>query len=217
MERDEKTVMLNSYSLLQDRYFEHMRAAGFDGFKRGERGSTAEHLDVLDFKIQQDNERLAAVSAKVEKKEARLDRLDEQITVREKAKATIAEVDAIGKLTPFGNFSMSADELTKLKTLAKKSVNADKKITEARKRQKAAEAERDTAEQEGDELKSQITAMKKAQPTIKEHTTWFGKFMAAMKRAPKRLMAVIEDILRQPPEQPEPENDRRRKTQEVSP
>jgi hypothetical protein len=40
VESDGKTIILNSYSLLQDRYFEHMRAAGFDGFERGERGST---------------------------------------------------------------------------------------------------------------------------------------------------------------------------------
>jgi hypothetical protein len=46
VERDGKTIILNSYSLLQDRYFEHMRAAGFDGFERGERGSTSEHLEV---------------------------------------------------------------------------------------------------------------------------------------------------------------------------
>jgi hypothetical protein len=40
VECDGKTIMLNSYSLLQDRFFEHMRTAGFEGFERGERGST---------------------------------------------------------------------------------------------------------------------------------------------------------------------------------
>jgi hypothetical protein len=42
---DGKISYVNSYSLLQDRYYEHMKAAGFDGFSRGVRGSTAEHLE----------------------------------------------------------------------------------------------------------------------------------------------------------------------------
>ena len=48
VERDGKTIMLNSYSLLQDRFYDHMRAAGFEGFERGERGSTREHLTDLE-------------------------------------------------------------------------------------------------------------------------------------------------------------------------
>ena len=57
VERDEKTVQLNSYSLLQDRFFEHMKVAGFEGFERGERGSTAEHLTNLEYKTMKESER----------------------------------------------------------------------------------------------------------------------------------------------------------------
>jgi len=46
---------VKSYSLLQDKYYNQMVVAGFDGFKRGERGSTAEHLDVLDYKSSKTN------------------------------------------------------------------------------------------------------------------------------------------------------------------
>lgn len=59
--KDEKGSWVNSYSLLQDRFHEHMQAAGFTDFKRGERGSTAEHLSVLDYKIQQEKARAAAL------------------------------------------------------------------------------------------------------------------------------------------------------------
>ncbi|MDR2446489.1 MAG: plasmid recombination protein [Treponema sp.] len=61
---------VNEYSKLQDRYFEHMKAAGFDGFERGERGSTAEHLDALEFKIRQDEKRVDALDERIEKREA---------------------------------------------------------------------------------------------------------------------------------------------------
>ena len=203
--KDENGKWINEYSLLQDRYFEHMKSAGFEGFKRGERGSTSEHLSVLDYKIQQDKKRLDAVSIKVERKENRLKKLDEQIAVKEKAKATIADVEAMGKLTPFGNFSMSADELTRLKTLAKKSVNADRKISEARKKVKDMEDTLAEIKSELAAVKSELVAEQKKRVSIGDHTRWFSKFMAAMKRAPGRLMAVIDEILRQPPERAEPE------------
>jgi hypothetical protein len=62
----------------------------------------------------------------------------------------------------------------------------------------AAETERNTATAE-------LAKLQKPKPSIKDHLHWFDKFMAAMKRAPKRLMAVIEEILREPPERQEPQ------------
>jgi len=53
------TQIVKSYSLLQDRFFEHMRDAGFEDFERGERGTTAEHLSVIEFKTKKESERLA--------------------------------------------------------------------------------------------------------------------------------------------------------------
>ncbi|MDR0812858.1 MAG: hypothetical protein LBO63_02490, partial [Oscillospiraceae bacterium] len=222
-----KPILVNAYSLLQDHFFEHMREAGFTDFERGERGSTAEHLTVLEYKTKQEQERAAALSAVVEqkfeaaaeidkaiadkeqataaldqrteKKQKRLDKLDEQITVKSKAAATVAEIEAIGKPALLGGFNVTADEIGKLKTLAKKSVKADEKVADMKRRLYTAETERD-------EVKAQLTAEKKSRPSIKDHLTWFDKFTAAMKRAPKRLMAVIEDILRQPPERTEPQH-----------
>lgn len=193
-----KERLVYSYSLLQDRYYEHMQAAGFTDFERGERGSTAEHLDVLEYKNKQEEKRAAALGKDVQKKEAQLKGLDEKIAVKTKAAATVSEIEAMGKPALLGGFSVSADEMKTLKTLAKKSVKADEKVADMKRRMTAAESERDV-------LKTQVEAEKKARPSIKQHLSWFDKFTAAMKRAPKRLMAVIEDILRQPPEKQEPE------------
>jgi len=68
-ERDGKVVQLNAYSLLQDRFFEHMREAGFEGFERGERGSTAEHLSDLEYKTMKERERLALAAEKIAEQE----------------------------------------------------------------------------------------------------------------------------------------------------
>jgi len=88
VERDGKTVILNSYSLLQDRFYEHMKAAGFEGFERGERGSTAEHLSDLDYKIQQDKKRLADKQAEVHEHEQALKQLNSQLTNKQNLIAT---------------------------------------------------------------------------------------------------------------------------------
>ena len=61
-----KAVLIPSYSLLQDRFFEHMRQAGFNDLEHGVCGSTTQHLSVLDYKIQQDNEKLARIEKQVE-------------------------------------------------------------------------------------------------------------------------------------------------------
>jgi len=231
-------IMVNSYSLLQDHFFEHMRDAGFLGFERGERGSTAEHLTVLEFKTKKETERAAAMTAVVEekqetaaaldaviedkqqtaadlddltgKKKKRLEKIDEQITVKTKMAATIAEIDSIGKPAFLGGVTTTADEMKKLKTLAKKGVNADEKVADMKRRL-------NTVENELNKATAELTEEKKKRPSISDHTRWFGKFLSAMKRAPKRLLAVIEDIMRQPPEQPEPERtapERKRKTHE---
>ena len=72
---DGKTHLVKSYSLLQDRFFEHMRDAGFEDFERGERGSTAQHLSVTEYKVQQEKKRLDAITeAKIEAVES-LDQL----------------------------------------------------------------------------------------------------------------------------------------------
>lgn len=136
-ERGGKTVMLNSYSLLQDRFHDHMKAAGFDGFERGERGSTAEHLDVLDYKIQQDEKRLDTLDSRIDKKQERIAKLDDKIAVREKAKATIDEVAAMGKPTLLGGVNFTADEAKKLKALAKKSVAVESIIAADKKKMEA--------------------------------------------------------------------------------
>ena len=68
-----KSHIIKSYSLLQDRFFEHMRDAGFEDFERGERGSTAQHLSVTEFKVKQEQQRLADIT---DEKLAAIDALD---------------------------------------------------------------------------------------------------------------------------------------------
>ena len=77
-DEDGKSHIIKSYSLLQDRFFEHMRDAGFEDFERGERGSTAQHLSVTEFKVKKETERLENLQVTSKVMEDGIDLLTEQ-------------------------------------------------------------------------------------------------------------------------------------------
>ena len=56
-----KPVIQKSYSVLQDDFYQFMRAAGYGGIERGEYGSSEVHLTVTQFKVAQEQQRLAEV------------------------------------------------------------------------------------------------------------------------------------------------------------
>jgi hypothetical protein len=94
---------VNSYSLLQDRYHDHMKNAGFIGFERGERGSTAEHVSTEEYKARKERERAAEYAAIAEQKQNEVnylsvvaiekqeeaDQLDTDIAKKTKSSATL--------------------------------------------------------------------------------------------------------------------------------
>lgn len=62
LKKNGKPRLVSSYSLLQTQFFEHMRQAGFTDFERGVQGSDAEHLEVLEYKVQKDRQTVAELS-----------------------------------------------------------------------------------------------------------------------------------------------------------
>jgi chromosome segregation ATPase len=186
VERDGKTIVLNSYSLLQDRYFEHMRAAGFDGFERGERGSTKEHLDVLDYKIQQENKRLDSLELQAEKKEAKLSKLDEKIAVKATKAATLAEIDGMGHSLPIvPGVHLTDDEAKRLKSLARQVVKSDERIAKVKRDMDALQAEIKTVKRERDEAKIEAKhwyrELQDLKNTVKDYLRLAAKFPARVK------------------------------------
>jgi DNA repair exonuclease SbcCD ATPase subunit len=198
VERDGKQVEINAYSLLQDRYFEHMRSAGFDGFERGERGSTTAHLDVLDYKIQQDTQRLDAISEQVERKEDQANKLDDQITVKEKAKATLGEIDAMGHTLPLvPGVHFTDEEAKRLKSLAKKGAGKDKRA--ATLNQKITELEGSIRDKDGEisDIKRSYKVIAADRDTQKANydRLWgeVKEFAPAIRKIPNRLRTFLEE------------------------
>ncbi|MBQ8210899.1 MAG: plasmid recombination protein, partial [Clostridia bacterium] len=116
-----KPVLIPSYSILQDDFFNHMQRAGFNDFICGEKGSTAEHLSCLQYEIQQDKKRLEEIKNQVEKETLHY----EDVHMVHK---TFMEIDSMGKKSITGKVTVSAKDFEDLSTMAKQSVAARSKI-----------------------------------------------------------------------------------------
>lgn len=216
-DKDGKEHIAYSYSLLQDHYFEHMQRAGFRDFERGERGSTIEHLDILDYKIQQDRKKLGALkntiaqreetvsaldntigkkeeqilrlSEKAKKSEKKFLELEEKATVVKQEAVTFAKIDSMGeKHTILGDVAIGQAEWKQISELAKEGV-ASRSIIKSLKKQIV-------------DLKHQILNLKKSLQVYEgQSITDTMRYYQAKQRAPVRMAEVIAEIMGKPPEQ----------------
>ncbi len=181
---------VNAYSLLQDRFFEHMRAAGYDGFERGERGSTTEHLETLDYKIQQNKARAAALEQQAAQQQKQLADLEAKTKITQKNADILADIDGMGKPNRLNSgFTVTIDDLKTLKKLAKEGQKSRNIIKDLR--------------QQNNTQAAEISDMK---AELKKYGAGLGitdtmRFYQARQRAPHRMDTVIADIMSKPPEQ----------------
>ena len=96
-----KKILKSSYSVLQDDFFQFMRAAGYDDVERGERGSTEEHLTVTQFKVQAEQQRLEAVTGQVAQAEQSLEDA-KAATEKQKKKLEALECDTLKRYATNG-------------------------------------------------------------------------------------------------------------------
>ena len=195
-----KPILKKSYSILQDDFFNAMRAAGYTDVERGERGSTEEHLTVTQFKVQAEQERLEAVTGLVaqaeqtlEDTQAAADRQKKRLAVLQKetktAKAaalTIQDIEAMGKKNALtGNISLTPQECDTLKQHAINGIAA--RADNRRLKEKLASAEQSATiwKQRFEALNEKYQELKKkAQP-----------YLDAMEIASERVRAFLNAIL----------------------
>lgn len=173
-----KQVYHASYSILQDKFYEHMQEAGFNGFSRGERGSTAENLASLEFKIKKDKEKLSDLQEKI---------AGEQVRYEENHNAfmTFNEIDSSGKKSFTAKYTVSADDYEKLTTLAKGSYSAESEA------QRLREENRNLSRQIWS-LQSEISKLGTA---LRELTEKCRPYLEALKIAPQKVKEFISSIL----------------------
>ena len=202
--KDENGKWENSYTLLQDRYFEHMRDARFTDFERGERGSTAKHLSVMEYKNQKEAERAAALESEistksdksatldktVQKKQAHLAGLEKKTAITKKDYDVFADIDRMAdKRTIMGDVAVSQADWKTVSALAKEGQKSRSAIKDLQKKTEA-----------------QATELAEKNAQLQRYGAGHGitdamRFYQAQQRAPQRMAKTIAEIMRQLPEQ----------------
>ena len=203
-----KPVLKKSYSILQDDFFNAMRAAGYTDVQRGERGNTEEHLTVTQFKVQAEQERLETVTglvaqaeqnlentkAAAEKQKKKLEVLQKETKAAKAAALTVQDIEAMGKKNALtGNVSLTPQECDTLKKYAVNGIAV--KADNRRLKEKLASAEKTASiwKQRYEALNEKYQALKKkAQP-----------YLDALEIASERVWAFLSSILARGKEQQE--------------
>ena len=173
-----KPILIPTYSILQDEFFEYMQSQGFTDFIRGERGSTAQHQSVLQYQIAKDKERLADVSEKLEHQETKYE-------INNDVDMMVHDIESAGKKTLIGNRTLSAEEYEKITTLAKNSY--------------AAQSELKMLREENRKLRSRIWDLteyvERLEEQLRKLTELCKPYLDALKAVPNKVKEFIDSIL----------------------
>ena len=214
-----KKVLRTSYSVLQDDFFNYMKAAGYTDVERGERGSTEEHLTVTQFKMAQEQQRLEAMTAQiaqteqalgtaqaaVEKKQKELQSLQKQTKEQRTAALTVQEIRSMGKKTITGNITLTPSECSTLKDYAVNGILA--KAENSRLEEKLQSAQKSAAvwKQRYEKIYDKYQELKKeVQP-----------YLDAVKLAPEKVRAFLDAILTRTRQTRQHDQPSRRKSQDI--
>lgn len=123
LRKNGKPMFRASYSILQDELFNHMTQKGFEGFQRGQYGSTAEHLTSLQYQIQQDKQRLEVLQERIQEEQVKYES-SQQIS------KSLNDIDRMGQRTITGKMAISKEDYADLTELAKEGITSRVKIKE---------------------------------------------------------------------------------------
>ena len=186
--------------MLQDDFFNFMRAAGYTDVERGERGSTEEHLTVTQFKVQAEQQRLEAVTGQVaqaeqsledakaatEKQKKKLEALQKETKAAKAIALTVQDIEAMGKKATFGNnITLTPDECDTLKRYATNGILFHAENERLKGKLESAQKSASIWKQRCEEANKKYQELKqKAQP-----------FLDALEIASERVRAFINSIL----------------------
>lgn len=194
-----KPALIPSYSLLQDRFFEHMSKAGFKDFVRGERGSTTEHLSSLDYQIKKDTERLNEIQKKVETETIRYDDVHQVYK-------SYWDIEDMGKKGITGKYTVSKEDYDALKNLAKEGVSSRGEIEELKR--------------ENNRLRDRIYSLqgqiRRLEAKLDELEDFCRPYLEAMKRFPKKVKAFFENLFKSKEKEQPPEIKTPKRRKEIS-
>lgn len=171
-----------------------MKQAGLKDFERGERSSTAKHLSVLEYKIQQDKQRLEQIENSMAEQTKELADISNDLAINQRVHKTYNELDCMGKKKMFGKVELPEQDYKEVMMLAKEAISPRGRIDSLeRQLQKAT-----TRLWEEDKLTKLVMSTR--------------DFMDAMRLAPQRVKELFADIFQKDKEEREGRKFERKKS-----
>ena len=143
-------------------------------------------MTVTQFKVQQGQTRLKSIDDKIDRRKQTLEKYNEKIREQKGIAASFHEIDSIGKKTISGNISMTPQDAQFLKELTKEGIASHGLIGGLQNKVEA--------------LKRDVSVWKRKYEKLQEQTK---DFMAALKRAPRKVKEFIQFMLHAEPEKTE--------------
>jgi hypothetical protein len=177
-DKNGKPVLIPSYRILQTEFYEHMVDAGFEGFERGELGSDARHLSVVEYKVRQSKETLNIIEGSLADKEETLENLTAQIEDIEQIEARANEIHRMGRKNDDGYIEMTENSFFKRITLARNGLYARRNI--------------ETLQSQIGDLQEKLGLEMGKLEELYQSTK---DYVIALRFAPERIKGVISDII----------------------
>ncbi|OPY60238.1 MAG: Plasmid recombination enzyme [Pelotomaculum sp. PtaU1.Bin065] len=194
LNKDGKPKLIPSYSLLQDRFFEYMRAAGFGDFERGVKSSTAEHLSVIEYKVKQDTQMLSALEERIQTQQNNLTAIERELIIAQKVRSSVQVIEYMGRQKWFGSkVELTKHEFTDLTALAKEGIASRRIISDLQERL--------------NRVSNQLYSIRNGFDKMLDETR---DFYQAMRIAPQRVKEVFSDIFQKAKEAREQKKLKRR-------
>ena len=188
LKKNGKPRLVSSYSQLQTRFFEHMQQAGFTDFERGIQGSTAQHLDVLEYKVQQDRQAVTMLADQKRQLQGQKKELVSQIRAISGSIRDVQDIEANAKVKGVleKRVELPPQDFQTLCEMAKAS---GKLLAENRSLRKQLEQSRMRAQ----DLRQRLERCEAQLAALREETSLYRE---AMRTAPQQVQTFLLGIQR---------------------
>ena len=183
---------VKSYTKLQDDFSEYMKSAGYD-VERGEKGSTKENLSVLEYKTQQETNRLQDIILQAMAEKEVLEEYEKKVKTKKEVIKLGKELKDIGKPAILTNeIKLTQEEFKDLKKLAKNGITMQDEVRDLKKELKEVKNKYNSLVDVYNTLKATYERLLE---DFSKLTVRTEKFIEALKYAPERVKEFISGIL----------------------
>ena len=188
LKKNGKPRLVSSYGRLQKQFYEHMRTAGFTDFERGVQGSTAEHLDVLEYKVRQDRQAVAALADQKKQLQGQKKELAAQIGAIAGSLRDVRDIEANAKVKGVLEKRVELPQQD-FGTLCEMAKASGKLLAENR----GLRAQLQYSEARADTLRQRLTRCEAQLAALQEET---APYREAMRTAPQQVQEFLLGIQR---------------------